>query len=191
MMAAVFIMQPLGQLAAALVGLCAAAGIHASNNKLDSPDSYQPVPGNTPSDETLRSADALWRWVTGVGAIPTLVALIFRLTIPETPRYTLDIQKNINETQRNAEHQYGELDDEFDIELPDSDSLVLPEDDNPIPFSRKDLRQFFIVERNWLYLFGTSACWFLLDVSRKMSHPQSLSVPMLTTFSDCILRPRY
>lgn len=40
-----------------------------------------------------------------------------------------------------------------------------PEPDMPIQFSRKDMYRYFIKERNWLYLLGTSSTWFFLDVA--------------------------
>ena len=71
MMAAVFAMQGFGILTAALVAVitlaCFKKAVIADQNNLD----------------------FVWRIVIGVGAIPGLVALYFRLTIPETPRYTM------------------------------------------------------------------------------------------------------
>ena len=40
--------------------------------------------------------DYVWRLAIGFGAIPGCVALYFRLTIPETPRYTMDIDNDIH-----------------------------------------------------------------------------------------------
>jgi PHS family inorganic phosphate transporter-like MFS transporter len=41
------------------------------------------------------SVDYCWRLLIGLGALPGAVALYFRLTIPETPRYTMDIERDI------------------------------------------------------------------------------------------------
>ncbi|CCH59136.1 hypothetical protein TBLA_0B02940 [Henningerozyma blattae CBS 6284] len=38
-----------------------------------------------------RACDQMWRILIGFGAIPGLAALYFRLTIPESPRYQLDV----------------------------------------------------------------------------------------------------
>jgi MFS transporter, PHS family, inorganic phosphate transporter len=35
--------------------------------------------------------DSIWRWVIGVGIIPAFIALWFRLTIIESPRYIADV----------------------------------------------------------------------------------------------------
>jgi PHS family inorganic phosphate transporter-like MFS transporter len=81
MMAAVFLMQPLGQLLASVVGLAVLLTI-GRNEGLD-----------TVQDPVAQAiiVDRIWRYVIGVGAIPALVAILFRLTIPESPRYTLDV----------------------------------------------------------------------------------------------------
>jgi PHS family inorganic phosphate transporter-like MFS transporter len=90
MLAAVFLMQPLGQLAATAVGWGVLASILPSR-QLD----------KLPLDGTLLTAsqqynlisaiDTVWRCVIGVGAAPALIAIIYRISIPESPRYTLDV----------------------------------------------------------------------------------------------------
>ena len=45
----------------------------------------------------LRSLDQIWRLIIGLGCIPAAVAIYFRLTIPETPRFTMDIERNIKQ----------------------------------------------------------------------------------------------
>lgn len=84
MMAAVFLMQPIGQLAAQLVGLGAIMGMGASAglNAMPSPT----------GEAAAISVDRIWRVVIGVGAFPAFVAILFRITIPESPRFTLDVE---------------------------------------------------------------------------------------------------
>ncbi|KAJ3081154.1 phosphate transporter, partial [Rhizoclosmatium hyalinum] len=43
-----------------------------------------------------RSIDIVWRLGLGIGIIPAIIALYFRLTIPETPRYTVDVIGDTN-----------------------------------------------------------------------------------------------
>jgi PHS family inorganic phosphate transporter-like MFS transporter len=78
-MAAIFLMQPLGQLAATLVGLIV---VHT----------YGSDRGLREQSDQARAAtitDSMWRVIVGVGGIPLLLALPFRLTIPEPFRYVL------------------------------------------------------------------------------------------------------
>jgi MFS transporter, PHS family, inorganic phosphate transporter len=86
MLTIVFLCQPLGQLGATLVTLIAAV-----NQR-----------GGIPSDSTLtncnsqckQTLDSVWRWIIGVGVIPAVIALWFRLTIIESPRYTADVGRD-------------------------------------------------------------------------------------------------
>ncbi|EMC92830.1 hypothetical protein BAUCODRAFT_125794 [Baudoinia panamericana UAMH 10762] len=78
----VFLMQPLGQLAANVVGLSALAGL---NRHFD----FQhdgPI--------AVLGMDILWRVITGVGAIPAIVAILLRWFIPESGRYTFAVHRN-------------------------------------------------------------------------------------------------
>lgn len=82
-MTAVFMCQPLGQLAATLVALIAVA---RQRNGLPPDATLTSCTG-----ECLKTLDSVWRWIIGVGVIPAVVALWFRLTIIESPRYTADV----------------------------------------------------------------------------------------------------
>ncbi|KAK1811691.1 hypothetical protein LTR12_013953 [Friedmanniomyces endolithicus] len=82
MMCAVFLMQPMGQLLAWGVGLVALEVLsHSHDFSTDSPDAKVGI-------------DKLWRWVIGMGAIPAALAILFRITIPESGRYTYDVKKD-------------------------------------------------------------------------------------------------
>ena len=47
--------------------------------------------------------DYVWRLCIGFGCIPALFAIYFRLTIPETPRYTIEIHNDINRAVKDVE----------------------------------------------------------------------------------------
>jgi len=83
-MTAVFICQPLGQLAATLVALIAIARQRSGIPE----DAIQ----TTCTGECLKTLDSIWRWIIGAGIIPAVIALWFRLTIIESPRYTADVE---------------------------------------------------------------------------------------------------
>ncbi|TGO55283.1 hypothetical protein BCON_0094g00330 [Botryotinia convoluta] len=86
MMTAVFMCQPLGQLAATLVSLIAAA---SQRNGIPADATPENCTG-----ECLKTMDSIWRWIIGVGVIPAVIALWFRLTIIESPRYTADVGRD-------------------------------------------------------------------------------------------------
>lgn len=76
MMATVFLMQSLGQLFAAVVSIAAISTVpnHFSHPRV--------------------AVDSMWRWIYGVGAIFPAIALLLRMTIPESPRFTFDVLNN-------------------------------------------------------------------------------------------------
>lgn len=74
MMAAVFFMQPLGQIAGNLVSLVVVV-----------------VSKRQGFDDISRTVDIMWRWVVGIGVVPGVIATLFRFFIPETPRFLLEI----------------------------------------------------------------------------------------------------
>lgn len=89
MMGAVFAMQGLGQLTAAFVMLFITLGFKKSlepSTKL----------ANCNGDCAV-AVDKMWRILIGFGAVPGCIALYYRLTIPETPRYTFDIARDVEQ----------------------------------------------------------------------------------------------
>lgn len=87
MMGAVFAMQGFGQLAGAIVMVCLTVGF---KSKLDRATSYATCTG-----ECQVAVDKMWRALIGVGIVPAVCALYFRLTIPETPRYTVSLCQSL------------------------------------------------------------------------------------------------
>jgi PHS family inorganic phosphate transporter-like MFS transporter len=87
MMGAVFAMQGLGQLAAAFVMLFVTIGFKQSLINSTSPA--------TCTGGCAEAVDKMWRIVIGFGAVPGCIALYYRLTIPETPRYTFDVARDV------------------------------------------------------------------------------------------------
>ncbi|KAG0648410.1 Inorganic phosphate transporter [Hyphodiscus hymeniophilus] len=97
MMAAVFLMQPLGQLLSSIVGLAVllTVGRNAGLATETDPESAKVI------------VDRIWRYVVGIGAIPALVAIVFRLTIPESPRFTLDVDHDGARALRDTQKYYN------------------------------------------------------------------------------------
>lgn len=173
MLASVFLMQSLGQLTAALVGFCVLVGLNNSTRFNEKKDDAL----------TLRVIDSMWRYIAGVGAIPALVAILFRLTIPETGRFTLDVSNESKRALKETRGHYGivsdveladGLDDGAGDEMEEIDTASMqgselsdfhdqPDESLPTQFSKQDLQQYFIEEGNWRYLAGTSITWFILD----------------------------
>jgi len=144
MMTAVFASQGWGNLLAAIVGLIVTVGYkHRLLN--DAPNN-------------LEAVDHMWRLLIGLGCVPACIALYFRLTIPETPRFTMDIERNVQQASQDV--------DTFLTKgtfYADPDAAVTrvaaPK------ASRRDFIAHFSKWENGKVLLGTSWSWFALDVA--------------------------
>jgi PHS family inorganic phosphate transporter-like MFS transporter len=94
MMAAVFAMQGLGQLCAAFVMLFLTLGFKSS---LEGSAKLATCTGGC-----AEAVDKMWRTLIGFGAVPGCIALYYRLTIPETPRYTFDVKLDVEKAEGDA-----------------------------------------------------------------------------------------
>lgn len=101
-MAAVFIMQPIGQLVAWAVGMAALYGLSRDYNL----DVGSQTTNPTEIDDAKIGIDILWRIVVGVGAVPALIAIIFRWTIPESGRYTYDVKQDARTALKDTRKVY-------------------------------------------------------------------------------------
>lgn len=75
-MASVFSMQGVGQLLAAIVALLVTVGFKSSFVGVSAASEC--------GYECQIAADRCWRIIAGIGAVPAVAALYFRITIPET-----------------------------------------------------------------------------------------------------------
>ena len=106
---------------------------------------------------TLESIDFMWRLLLGLGAVPGVFALYFRFTIPETPRFTMDINQNLEQASRDIKMALQVSEDVLMGEVAPEDIDI---DHNALP----NFWEYFKRRENWLVLFGTSYSWFALDV---------------------------
>lgn len=105
----------------------------------------------------LVSVDYMWRLLIGLGCVPAVVALYFRLTIPETPRYTMDIDRNLDQAAADIESNLRHHDAEYD---PDNiRRVVAPK------ATWADFTQHFGQWENFKVLFGAAYSWFALDIA--------------------------
>ena len=105
----------------------------------------------------LEDVDRIWRIIIGLGCVPAVVALYFRLTIPETPRFTLDIQRNVERAARDIDAYLTH--DGYTVD-PEAVSRRL----NAQRATPQDFRAYFSRWENLKVLIGTSYSWFALDV---------------------------
>jgi PHS family inorganic phosphate transporter-like MFS transporter len=144
MMTAVFSAQGWGQFTAALIGLIITAA-------------YKDAILAEKSVTQLNSVDFMWRLLIGLGAVPGCIALYFRLTIPETPRFTMDIERNLDR----ASHDIHTVLD--GAPQADDDEFVQRIDAPKATWA--DFKAHFGQLKNFKVLFGTSYSWFALDIA--------------------------
>ncbi|KAF2733715.1 inorganic phosphate transporter 1-4 /Pi cotransporter [Polyplosphaeria fusca] len=118
MLSWVFFAQPIGQLLANVLSLAAVEGF-----KSQITDELLSCPNND-GGACIRAIDRLWRLVIGIGIIPAVIALGFRFTIPESPRYKLDVLRNVRTTFEDTRDFFGA--NELDPEGGEMDELTSP-----------------------------------------------------------------
>lgn len=158
MMGSVFAMQGIGQFAAAMVALCATAGFKGSLESAKKVGDCDGVCG--------LAVDKMWRIIIGFGAVPGCVALYFRLTIPETPRYTFDVardaEKAVEDVKAYKEGRPEGHPDEVSRAAVLQDSRVRLD---PPKASWRDFWRHYGQWKHGKILLGTAGSWFMLDVA--------------------------
>ncbi|KAH9887839.1 H+ symporter [Xylariomycetidae sp. FL2044] len=158
MMAAVFSMQGMGQLLAAIVSLIVTMAFR---------DAFGGAPNTNSCGNVCQvAADRCWRIIVGFGAIPACFALYYRITIPETPRYTFEVAKDIEKAAADikayvASQSEGEVDEikQARMKKTASPALTIP------AASWTDLYNYFSQWQNARVLLGTTLSWFFLDMA--------------------------
>ena len=164
MLSSVFLMQPVGQALAQLVGVWVLLGEDAAHGL----QAKQCGINKANHEECKKIVDGIWRIVIGSGAVPALLAIIFRFFLYDCGLYTLEVKNKPGNAFRDTQRVYGAP--------PAQDGMVmnpagvapvysLMDQPMPVQFSWTDLHNYFLRDRNWIYLLGTSMTWFFLDVS--------------------------
>lgn len=158
MMGSVFAMQGFGQFGAAIIALIVTAGFKDSLETASS--------AATCSGVCSLAVDKMWRVIIGFGAVPGCIALYYRLTIPETPRYTFDVARDIVKAgsdikaYKAGEHQ-GHPDEITRVQ-------AMNEQAPQLEVPQASWRDFVAHYSQWKYgkvLLGTAGSWFFLDVA--------------------------
>jgi len=158
MMGAVFAMQGIGQFTAAIIALIVASGFKESLQTAESAATCSGVCG--------LAVDKMWRIIIGFGAVPGCIALYFRLTIPETPRYTFDVARDAEKAVEDVKaYQAGKAEGKPD-EV--SRAAVLQDSRVRLDPPKASWADFGRHYGQWKYgkiLLGTAGSWFFLDVA--------------------------
>ncbi|TAQ83677.1 hypothetical protein B7494_g8000 [Chlorociboria aeruginascens] len=158
MMNAVFAMQGIGQFTAAIIALIVTAGFKESL-----------LTGSKPANCTgvcRLAVDKMWRVIVGFGAVPGCIALYYRLTIPETPRYTFDVARDVEKAGEDVEaYMTGKSEGQPD-EIRRATTIANASATLQVP--KASWADFYGHYSQWKFgkvLLGTAGSWFFLDVA--------------------------
>lgn len=149
--AAVFAMQGLGQLASALITLIV---VIVYKDTL--------IPVATAADckgSCMITVDKMWRIIIAFGGIPGWFALYYRLTIPETPRYTFDVLYDVEKASVDArKYRYGKQGNTVNPVTQAQTRREMAKYKTPRP-TLGEVFRFYSQKRQAIHLFGTSMSW--------------------------------
>lgn len=98
MLATVFFMQPVGALIANIVAVVTVVALRDSI-----PRDMMP---NECTGPCIPAVDKMWRWIVGLGAVPPAFAILLRWWIPESPRFTLEVEMNPDQASQDVKDYY-------------------------------------------------------------------------------------
>jgi PHS family inorganic phosphate transporter-like MFS transporter len=113
--------------------------------------------------DNLKHVDYCWRILIGLGCVPGAIALYFRLTIPETPRFTMDIDWDVQRARTDIDHVLCPNGDSAAVYCVGPDAVVQRAD--ATRGGRSDFVNYFVQPGNLLLLFGAAYSWFAIDAS--------------------------
>ncbi|KAI9841676.1 MAG: acid phosphatase pho5 [Sclerophora amabilis] len=158
MMGAVFAMQGIGQFAAAMMALIVTAGFKGSL-------SVAPTAADC-TGLCAVSVDKMWRTIIGFGAVPGCIALYYRLTIPETPRYTFDVARDVEKAGEDVKAYVKGKAEGHPDEIRRVQTLQGKNGQIDIPkASWTDFWHHYSQWKHGKVLLGTAGSWFFLDVA--------------------------
>ncbi|KAK1759335.1 major facilitator superfamily domain-containing protein [Echria macrotheca] len=158
MMGAVFAMQGLGQLCAAFVMLFVTLGFKESLESSTKLANCTGVCG--------LAVDKMWRTLIGFGAVPGCIALYYRLTIPETPRYTFDVARDVEKAGNDVEaYMSGKAEGTTDELARVQAQREANEKMTVQKASWGDFFRHYSKPKNGMLLAGTALSWCFLDIA--------------------------
>ena len=154
-------MQGMGQLAAGIIALICAAGYKTALQEANTKPYYNDCHG-----DCAVAVDQMWRIIIGFGAVPACIALYYRLTIPETPRYTFDVARDVEKGSEDTRAYFENKSEGKPDEIKRVETYRNAEQN--LEIEKASTRDFFHHFSQWRYgkvLLGTAGSWFFLDVA--------------------------
>ncbi|KIY98746.1 Inorganic phosphate transporter 1-6 [Monoraphidium neglectum] len=146
MMAAVFAMQGIGFLAASIVAVIVVVAFQSAIDSCTAGEACMPL-------------DHAWRIIVAIGVIPAIATYYLRTRLPETPRFTAHVEKDLTKAEADMVSVFNNTDEFRKLEK----KTDVATDNDAITF--RDFKNFLSIRRNAMWLFGTCSTWFLLDIA--------------------------
>ncbi|KAJ3048690.1 phosphate transporter, partial [Rhizoclosmatium hyalinum] len=148
MLAAVFAMQGIGIMIGGIVYVATLAAMKSQ----------------VQNDYT--ALDTVWRIALGFGIIPAVGAVYFRLTIPETPRFTVDVIGNVAQAESDVakvldmNENANNVTSNWENAVTNTGGTIAVKEN-----SFTEFMDYFGQWKNAKTLIGCAYCWFSLDVA--------------------------
>ncbi|KAK9693787.1 hypothetical protein K7432_013737 [Basidiobolus ranarum] len=114
--------------------------------------------------EDQANLDYVWRLMLGFGCVPAIFTVWFRLNMPESPRYTMEVKGDAEQAAKDLEAVLGEQDKS--TQMDDFSQNEKLGQVVPVLASNEDtFTQHFGKWKNLKVLLGTSLSWFFLDIA--------------------------
>lgn len=156
-MGSVFAMQGLGQFGAGIIAVIVTAGFR---------DSLSSAVDTAHCTGICASAvDKMWRVIIGFGAVPGCIALYYRLTIPETPRYTFDVSRDVVKAGSDIKAYLSSTAEGHPDEV--TRAAAMRDQAPQIEIPKASWSDFWGHYSQWKYgkvLLGTAGSWFFLGM---------------------------
>ncbi|KAH7107655.1 phosphate permease [Auriculariales sp. MPI-PUGE-AT-0066] len=159
LMTAVFSAQGFGNFAASLVSFIVISAYQTQINRdAATPNPLQDINQGSPWNSNATHVDYCWRLLIGLGCVPGVIALWYRLSIPETPRFTMDVERNVHQATQDVDTFLNTGTYAVDP------NAVVQRVRLPVA-SREDFFAYFSKWKNLKVLLGTAYSWFALDIA--------------------------
>jgi PHS family inorganic phosphate transporter-like MFS transporter len=122
-------------------------------------------------EDNVDNLDTVWRICIAMGAVPSIFTLYYRITFPETPRYAMDVQGDIDAGIKSAKAAMGgsrnSKEDNAEIE----EAIAVRAVEKPAAAGQvagstwKGFKAHFGQWRYGKVLLGCALSWFLLDLA--------------------------
>jgi PHS family inorganic phosphate transporter-like MFS transporter len=102
---------------------------------------------------------------SGFGAVPACIALYYRLTIPETPRYTFDVARDVERAGVDVQAYMSGKHEGHPDEIRRLETMRVADQLSTPKASWSDFFRYYSKWKNGKILLGTAGSWFVLDVA--------------------------